>query len=1710
MSNPNEARQIAAVTNAAANGNADAVEANRCMKKNAPEQPIILGRYHAKVVREILDGRYVNETYKQDPGCDHAIMKVLRILLRGRLKNHYDLHTTMHPTLLVGCAAYELAKYEGNSNVSFHFYGRDPRDPGRIVRDIARGVMKDLRSRKAKPNIEAIKLLENDGHAGLLHRVRTGMTTIQDDEVLKSTLGTTWRKQVRIVGMQNFLDFYARINSEAKETPEIKNRPGWNIPKHMQRRYHVSRDIPDTKVDTLFFHDSAYNLDEKRWYEWFERTGAQEAWVTGAFPENLIFGGADFPQVEDVYYGYNESIEHWQQDDTCERTVVSHMLLGSGEPGYSHRKDTWSLLMRKQVLHSDKHDFRLFSEHREHFGIMRLFRIHRVPLTHGFNAVRQWKLASRYRYIYLLDPTSIYDMTRMRYTGDGKPRYFTIFRSEYESITSYLASLAIEHILPQNAAGYIRSRRSGILLAQESLPAWMMSPELEPKVIMICCVIGILRHVQAGEFIKEISKGVSKGPFAAVKRAVANSFYDLVDFLCGSDLRKKLVRDAQSQYMQVETVYAKTGLVQDDVSITFSSPDSYIQGGDTGVPFNKMVTPRVAQDALMRQIAGQIEHKHVFDFFAGEGGDAMTFMANGAYVSTAEKDDVRRKKCDALTQVDALEDWKDLWLAAEEDPAIWEQKVAYFDPPFGFYGEDGYEQEFAKWKGPMIWKVPADYSPDLLKLDLHKRTMSRLALESDKCEFAFILFGFESFNETVQIPKIVPEGYLPPPCWICEALKGKLGQQIMVCSGHPEKSVDMSLSSENIKQSKARLTEDKRKITEEGIGGTDDYAQFIQCIIDFLDQIQPFEKSVNIEYIRGGPGCGKSYIIQQLLNSGDGVVLPFRALKGEYTKFASDNKLDITVRTFHAMILDNKVSIRSGTMYVDEFTSLPYEWLAIAAQKLALKRIVLVGDLSQCNTIEGVEGMANINHIDGLAEGKIRTHLLKRNFRNPSGIVGLLNEHENYEMEAMRPDFPIVKMDLDTYHAKYASREDIPPDERFFDICFSRKSQDELAKIAEIKAETVRSCQGLTKVNVALHVRKHDRLLTRVSPLRIVGLSRHKEKLFIVTDGTREAESFAEFVTTLGANVAQKAVEDIGGAVAHVEAVAQVPYGEAKKPKAALLPVPATAPIEDVMRMNGTDRAHVPENIVGSVIAVTAVRSGVMVVPDPQSLISSKGAPIETKEYEVFAHGNQNNFSPDITWQTLNSFFGRYMSQSGKPRFDQSKLELAHKIANKFFDDNIDEIRPISEVERGHIQATYMKQLGRQKLIKRLQRDQEGAINSVSFFLKVQAKVYAHAIKAEKYGQGVASLNTNAATLYRGFFRMFSECFALSLKSHVLLEHGKTSEQVIEQAVGMLKQHPEHGVSMDHMPQAYVDFTEFDKAQCEFSMAIEAQILLRFGVPEYLIKVYFDIRRGCPMTARVQGAKVAKGRSTSEKMSGEPGTLIMNTIVSACLSHYVLEAKGPYIMFCKGDDVVKKGAGMQVDFDREQEIFRASNMALKITMGDKLDWCGYTIMDGLFIPSLLKLAYKVVGHRIRDEEHFNAVIESVKDRLRAVHSTGAQWDPYAPDSWRNLQVAALFTEVDKNVADEYYDNCGVNAIHSLVDILHGFTTQVSRMNYKQAKKFLNKVKMPQVVPYIDRFGNRRVDLHGLFNVETINRMHGVVHGSKTSIISHIKQIFKRK
>nr|UNY47209.1 MAG: ORF1 [Benyviridae sp.] len=342
-----------------------------------------------------------------------------------------------------------------------------------------------------------------------------------------------------------------------------------------------------------------------------------------------------------------------------------------------------------------------------------------------------------------------------------------------------------------------------------------------------------------------------------------------------------------------------------------------------------------------------------------------------------------------------------------------------------------------------------------------------------------------------------------PICDFCCVATPLLGKQRIICEHKPQTVHTFALTQAQIDKLSTDLIDNDNDPV--GLKKVKERAQ------ESMPK-QAFQRACRVHYVQAGPGCGKSYLIRKLATEADLVLAPFTKLMPDYKHVVGEDGIerDLLFKTTH-----RAMSTRGcARIFVDEFASMPYEYLACIVELNGATDVYLVGDTKQSKVREPDEGMYIGNYID-LAT--MDTHTLVYNFRNPKDTVALLNRTFGYTMIATSQQESSIRI--------------LPPGEtpeigKALQMAFSANS-------AEINTQdrknTVRANQGGTTDDAILYINSTDGVLPTVEELQIVAISRHRTSLTIVTDGSETAQRFiaALNVPTDAAEIAGLAAPDL-------------------------------------------------------------------------------------------------------------------------------------------------------------------------------------------------------------------------------------------------------------------------------------------------------------------------------------------------------------------------------------------------------------------------------------------------------------------------------------------------------------------------------------------------------------------------------------------------------
>jgi 2'-phosphotransferase len=351
-----------------------------------------------------------------------------------------------------------------------------------------------------------------------------------------------------------------------------------------------------------------------------------------------------------------------------------------------------------------------------------------------------------------------------------------------------------------------------------------------------------------------------------------------------------------------------------------------------------------------------------------------------------------------------------------------------------------------------------------------------------------------------------------------------------------------------------------------------------------------------------------------------------------------------------------------------------------------------------------------------------------------------------------------------------------------------------------------------------------------------------------------------------------------------------------------------------------------------------------------------------------YMHSQGIDFLASCPAQELRTAHTRYVSSKGIKLTAASKA-LARKISDNFAqkymkrisEDSCEESQVLNEALTDAIKKHYPERV----------RDFATFDHKrINFFMKEIFKVSrSHDTDASKAGQGISAWDPTVVALFHTLMRIMSRRFARSLKPNAVFNNRLTQVELIEKVRTAMGTVPKSAIG------GYMDGTQFDSCQNAFTQEIEKNIMIRLGMPLEALQAYYLIRNDYLLSSNTLSAII-----DSAKTSGEPGTLLFNTILMMCLTAWLLKTKTmDTVIVGQGDDCFIYGIGLHLDEDEISNVSNFTKMKLKCQIGGRISFCGMSYSNGKFFLDLERRYKKLVGTTFRDYQHFAEVQNSIRD-----------------------------------------------------------------------------------------------------------------------------------
>uniref|UniRef100_A0AAU7PEV3 RNA-dependent RNA polymerase n=1 Tax=Rhizoctonia solani beny-like virus 2 TaxID=2818417 RepID=A0AAU7PEV3_9VIRU len=405
-------------------------------------------------------------------------------------------------------------------------------------------------------------------------------------------------------------------------------------------------------------------------------------------------------------------------------------------------------------------------------------------------------------------------------------------------------------------------------------------------------------------------------------------------------------------------------------------------------------------------------------------------------------------------------------------------------------------------------------------------------------------------------------------------------------------------------------------------------------------------------------------------------------------------------------------------------------------------------------------------------------------------------------------------------------------------------------------------------------------------------------------------------------------------------------------------------------------------NTLGSALLPSNWRSGTLNVEAMVSPFTKRGHPVKLAARGfAFARGIGHTFLVKSVTSLVNVCGSRYLNPKAKApnAFGPDAIALASAMVQEFFTEHMsreqfpfdDDVFARTELE-ADLAAKEKKYEGQLKGI------DDPDYRLVRMHLK---DIYKPSPKKkfddEKPGQGISAWSKDAQVTFGTCIRYFNTIFQLGLRPHVVYDNRKSVKEVMEQlntAMGKVPEGANNGVT---------DFTMFDSQQDEFTQEIEKQVLYRLGASEEFVAHYYSNRKNYKISAGP-----LFGKATTEKTSGEPGTLLFNSIVNVVIMNFLLRGEGPVAMAVKGDDGFKRQCKLHLDEERKNRVAAYTRLTMKLSFEDPAEFCGCTLGMGIMAPNLYRRLNSVTGRVFKDYKAFADYQTSLRDWLSYILNNG--------------------------------------------------------------------------------------------------------------------------
>lgn len=267
----------------------------------------------------------------------------------------------------------------------------------------------------------------------------------------------------------------------------------------------------------------------------------------------------------------------------------------------------------------------------------------------------------------------------------------------------------------------------------------------------------------------------------------------------------------------------------------------------------------------------------------------------------------------------------------------------------------------------------------------------------------------------------------------------------------------------------------------------------------------------------------------------------------------------------------------------------------------------------------------------------------------------------------------------------------------------------------------------------------------------------------------------------------------------------------------------------------------------------------------------------------------------------------------------------------------------------------------------------------LSFFNKNQDK-FDTKFDLNKFGQGVAAFSKKVNLLFSCYARyILQEIRSECNQGDIYIATHDDEKKINSEITKLMVKHKKRFRKFFNC-----DISEWDSRFLEAFCEVMKELLKSAGLDATWVDWFYEYRKAWKMIYRTKDGS-AKLKGHGKQFSGNPFTILENTICNLAFMWTILDIKDFGFALFKGDDSCIY-AGQSTFSVKGKRILEMTGHITKENVTDSGEFAGYIITEAGIFPDVVRYAAKFIGKNYRDEDHFLQAQDGLKERVRSVQN----------------------------------------------------------------------------------------------------------------------------